>query len=54
MLSLPTYKQDWLRKKNWYESHGQLENVITSQENDEGGIDSLEIEKIARERVLTR
>ncbi len=54
MLSLPTYKQEWLRKKAWYESHGQLENVITSQENDEGGIDSLEIEKIARERVLTR
>jgi exodeoxyribonuclease V alpha subunit len=52
MLNLATYKEDWIRKKAWYESHGQIENVITSQESDEGGIDSLEIEKIARERVL--
>ena len=52
MLSLPTYKEDWLRKKAWYESHRLTDKVITSQETPDGGINSLEIEQIARERIL--
>ncbi len=52
MLNLSTYKQDWLRKKAWYESHGLLERVITSEEKPDGGMDSIEIENVARERIL--
>jgi hypothetical protein len=52
MLGLTTYR-DWMRKKAWYEAHGLLDNVVTSQEDPDGGIDSIEIEGIARTKIVT-
>ena len=52
MLNRPAYKEDWIRKKEWYASHGLTDRVITSEERPGGGIDSIEIEEIARDRIL--
>lgn len=52
MINLPSYRRDWERRKKWYESHGLLDKVITSQDGPDGSIDSLEIERIAKERIL--
>jgi exodeoxyribonuclease V alpha subunit len=52
MLALPSYREDWIRKKSWYGSHGLLDQVITSEEDPEGGIDSLKIQQIATDKIL--
>ena len=54
MINLSAYKRDWERRKKWYERHGLLDKVITSQDGLDGSIDSKEIEKIANERVLQK
>ena len=52
MLNLPSYMRDWMRKKKWYEKHNLVDKVITSQDGPDGAIDSIEIERIARKRIL--
>ncbi len=52
MIDLPAYRKEWERRKKWYESHGLLDKVITSQDGPDGSIDSKEIERIAIERIL--
>jgi len=52
MLNLPSYMRDWVRKKKWYEKHNLLDKIITSQDAPDGAIDSIEIERVARERIL--
>jgi hypothetical protein len=52
MLNLESYKQEWEQKKAWYEKHKLTAKVITSQDGPDGGIDSLKIEKTAKERIL--
>jgi hypothetical protein len=52
MLNLPYYKRDWERRRKWYERHNLIDKVITSQDGPDGGIDSQEIERLARERIL--
>jgi len=52
MLNLESYKKEWERKKTWYEKHKLVDKVITSQDGPDGSIDSLEIEKTAKERIL--
>lgn len=52
MLSVPSYKEAWDRKRQWYEDNGFLDFVITSEDGPDGSIDAAEIERIARRRIL--
>ena len=52
MLSVPSYREQWERKKAWYKKNGYLDRLITSEDGPDGSIDSTTIEKIARERIL--
>ena len=52
MLSVPSYKEAWNRKRQWYEDNGFLDFVITSEDGPDGSIDAAEIERIARRRIL--
>jgi hypothetical protein len=52
MLNMESYKQEWEHKKSWYEKHGLSDRVITSQDGPDGSIDSVEIEKTAKKRIL--
>ena len=52
MLSVPSYKEAWDRKRQWYEDNGFLDRVITSEDGLDGSIDAAEIERIARTKIL--
>lgn len=52
MLSVPAYREAWERKRLWYERQGLADRLIVSRDDEQGGIDAAEIERIARERVL--
>jgi len=52
MLSVPSYKEAWERKKQWYADNGLLGQVITSEDGPDGSIDAAEIERTARTRIL--
>jgi ATP-dependent exoDNAse (exonuclease V) alpha subunit len=52
MLSVPSYKAAWERKKVWYKKNGFLDQIITSEDGDDGSIDAAQIESIARKRIL--
>jgi len=52
MLSVPSYRQSWERKKAWYEANGFAGQLITSEDGPDGRIDAIEIEHIARQRIL--
>jgi len=52
MLSVPSYREAWERKRQWYEHNGYLDKIITSEDGADGSIDASEIENIARKRVL--
>jgi len=48
MLHKPTYKEEWEKKLKFYESNGFKlgTNLFTTQDDENGAIDSLEIEKV--------
>ena len=48
MLSVPSYREAWDRKREWYEDNGYLDRIITSEDGADGSIDAAEIERIAR------
>jgi len=52
LISVPSYREQWERKRNWYERNGYLDQLITSEDGPDGSIDSMTIEQIARERIL--
>lgn len=52
MLSFPSYRESWERKKAWYEANGFLPQLITSEDGPDGRIDVVEIERTARRRIL--
>jgi hypothetical protein len=52
MLSVPSYKDAWNLKRQWYEDNGFLDRVITSEDGPDGSIDAAEIERIARKKIL--
>jgi hypothetical protein len=52
MLSVPSYKEGWDRKRQWYEDNGFLDRVITSEDGPDGSINAAEIERIARKKIL--
>ena len=52
MLSVPSYREAWDRKRQWYEDNGFLDRIITSEDGADGSIDAAEIERIARKKIL--
>ena len=52
MLSVPSYREAWERKRKWYENNGYADHLITSEDGLDGSIDASGIERIARERIL--
>jgi hypothetical protein len=52
MLTVPSYKAAWDRKKAWYKENGFLDQVITSEDGEDGSIDAARIESVARKRIL--
>ena len=52
MLSVPSYREAWERKRIWYEDNGYADRLITSEDGPDGSIDATRIERIARERIL--
>jgi hypothetical protein len=52
MLSTPSYRESWERKRRWYEANGYRGRVITSEDGLDGSIDAAGIERTARERIL--
>jgi hypothetical protein len=52
MLTVPSYREQWDRKREWYEANGFWDRVIRSEDGPDGGIDASEIEQTARKRIL--
>lgn len=50
MLTRDDYRRGWEWKKNWYETNGFVpeETLFTTQDDVRGGLDSSEIERVAR------
>jgi len=52
MIEDPEYKKEWERKKKWYEENHYIDKLIVSKDKPDGGIDSKEIERLAKEKIL--
>ena len=52
MLSVPSYREAWDRKRKWYEDNGYLDRIITSEDGADGSINAAEIERNARKAIL--
>jgi hypothetical protein len=52
MLSVPSHRKAWDRKREWYQDNGYLDRIITSEDGTDGSIDAAEIERIARKKIL--
>jgi len=52
MIEDPEYKKEWKRKKKWYEENHYIDKLIISKDKPDGGIDSKEIERFAKEKIL--
>jgi exodeoxyribonuclease V alpha subunit len=52
MMEVPSYRESWERKKNWYQENGFADQLIVSQDGPHGEIDAREIERLARDRIL--
>lgn len=52
MLSVPSYREEWARKHQWYAENGYLDRVLTSEDGPDGSIDAAAIERMAREKIL--
>lgn len=52
MLSVPTYREAWEKKRKWYKDNKYDDRLIISMDGLDGSIDAPRIEKIARERIL--
>ncbi|MGC8603864.1 MAG: AAA family ATPase [Desulfomonilaceae bacterium] len=52
LISVPSYREQWERKQDWYERNGYADQLITSQDGPDGSIDATTIEQIAREQIL--
>jgi hypothetical protein len=52
MLTVPSCREQWDRKRQWYEANGYWDRVITSEDGPDGSIDAPAIERTARQRIL--
>jgi hypothetical protein len=48
MLNKPSYREEWERKKKFYEDNGIIEDerLFLTKDDENGGIDSKEIKKV--------
>lgn len=53
MLNVESYRKEWEQKEKWYNDNKLVKQLITSQDGSDGSIDSLTIQKTARERILS-
>ncbi len=51
MLARPDYRNAWEWKKDWYEKNGYVggKNLFTTQDDDQGGLDSTNVRKVAEQ-----
>lgn len=52
MLGVRSYREAWERKHRWYYDNGYGDQLITSEDAPDGGIDAAQIERTARQRIL--
>ena len=52
MLSVPSYRAKWERKRDWYQRNKYMDRLITSEDGLDGSISSAEIERIARKAII--
>ncbi len=52
MLTVPSYREQWDRKREWYVANEYWDRAITSDDGLDGGIDATAIERTAREWIL--
>ena len=52
MLAVPSYREQWIRKRAWYEANGYLPRLITSEDSPDGGIDVEAMRGTARGRII--
>ena len=52
MLDQTTYAQRWKKKLAWYEAKGLAARLIVSEDGTGGSIDEIQIERLARRRIL--
>ena len=52
MLSVPSYREAWKKKRQWYGDNEYADRLIISEDGPDGSIDAARIEEIARERIL--
>jgi exodeoxyribonuclease V alpha subunit len=52
MLSVPSYRVKWEKKREWYEANRYEGRLITSEDGPDGSIDVKEIERTATEHIL--
>lgn len=52
LLNVPSYREAWERKRQWYENNRYSDRLITSEDGADGSIDAAKIERIARDRIL--
>ena len=47
MLSVPSYREEWDRKRQWFADNGYLDQLVTSEDGADGSIDAAAIERTA-------
>jgi ATP-dependent exoDNAse (exonuclease V) alpha subunit len=52
MLEDPEYKKEWESKEKWYKENDYFEKLIISKDGPDGRIDSQEIERLAKEKII--
>ena len=52
MLNVPIYREAWKRKLRWYEENEYSDQLITSSDSPDGGIDAAHIADTARKQIL--
>jgi len=52
MLAIEKYRQAWEMKQKWYEKNGYADQLLTSEDDYLGGIDSSEIKKLIQTKIL--
>ena len=51
MLSVETYRKSWDKKVEWYKKNNYWDQVITSEDDYKGGIDSKEILQLIKQKI---
>lgn len=52
MLNVPAYREAWEKKLAWYKATGFFDQLITSEDAPNGGIDAGAIQRLAKTRII--